>query len=192
MQYCQCYDLKCATTFDACHLEILRVGVSGFRGWVVPSMKHQNAPLCFPCMLPLYASPRCRWEIDAQYCTNLLANGQLRKEQAAAFVDVALLDMLIGNADRHHYETFSNASAALASLSPFILHLDNAKRLNHFPFLFIRSSFAVFDSFGIICNISLFIRELFPIFHSITESFVIFVRRHFQFLTLSNGVIFNF
>jgi len=40
-------------------------------------------------------------------------------------IDTAILDFLIGNADRHRYETYAKAPATL-------LMLDNAKRYNKY------------------------------------------------------------
>lgn len=64
-----------------------------------------------------------RWEIDDDYCTKIkqtdrYKNGNLLLD----IIDGAVFDYLIGNADRHHYETLGTTNHSM------MLMLDNAKR----------------------------------------------------------------
>ena len=67
---------------------------------------------------------RAAWESDPDYCDKFVRNSPPFNEgrRMGDIIDMAILDFLIGNMDRHHYETFrpfSNHS--------FIVHLDHGR-----------------------------------------------------------------
>ena len=64
-----------------------------------------------------------RWETDDLYCSKVkhtppYNSGPLLLD----IMDACVFDYLIGNADRHHYETFKNQSDSM------LVMLDSAKR----------------------------------------------------------------
>ena len=66
----------------------------------------------------------CRWEEDDNYCRKIVLQHPEYVEgpRLLDIIDTALLDFLVGNADRHHYETMGATWAAK------MLMLDNGKR----------------------------------------------------------------
>lgn len=76
------------------------------------------------------------WEDDIHYCL-AVQKSTANQQRILDFVDVAIFDYLIGNADRHHYEVFKDVSNSAILLIgncnyPLIkeannLHLDNGK-----------------------------------------------------------------
>ncbi|XP_078358088.1 glycosaminoglycan xylosylkinase-like [Oculina patagonica] len=64
------------------------------------------------------------WEIDDDYCNKKVLNKSPFDSgpRLLDLLDTALFDFLIGNADRHHYETFKDEGD-----TGMPLHLDNAK-----------------------------------------------------------------
>ncbi|PRD22885.1 UNVERIFIED_CONTAM: Fam20c, partial [Trichonephila clavipes] len=70
------------------------------------------------------------WEEDNNYCKVVRENSMYdNTKRLADIVDMAILDFLIGNMDRHHYETFK-----IFGNDSFILHLDQGRgfgRPNH-------------------------------------------------------------
>ena len=64
-----------------------------------------------------------RWETDESYCNSLLSPDSNYYHILPDIWDTTVFDYLIGNADRHHFET-------LASLgkSGRLLHIDSGKR----------------------------------------------------------------
>ncbi|RWS14916.1 glycosaminoglycan xylosylkinase-like protein [Dinothrombium tinctorium] len=69
-----------------------------------------------------------RWEVDSRYCHDKLMKTITIEPHLLNFVDVAIFDYLIGNADRHHYEMFKDVPN-----SPVLL-IDNGKSFGN-PFL---------------------------------------------------------
>jgi hypothetical protein len=67
---------------------------------------------------------RFRWETDKNYCTNTVLKNPLYSEgpRLLDIIDTAVFDYLIGNADRHHYETLGVLDTSVMMI------LDNAKR----------------------------------------------------------------
>lgn len=79
-------------------------------------------PILASLSIAIHYEP-CRWEVDEQYCSyveNVWPYNMAPRLQD--FMDAVVLDHLIGNADRHHYETFRNNNDSM------IILLDNAKR----------------------------------------------------------------
>ena len=60
------------------------------------------------------------WESDAEYCSLLPFHSD--DTILLDILDTCVFDFLIGNADRHHYETLGTADDAV------LLMLDNGKR----------------------------------------------------------------
>lgn len=67
---------------------------------------------------------KARWETDNNYCKEKVMNMSPYDSgpRLLDLLDTALFDFLIGNADRHHYETFLKEEG-----TGMPLHLDNAK-----------------------------------------------------------------
>ncbi|XP_065829885.1 glycosaminoglycan xylosylkinase-like [Oscarella lobularis] len=66
---------------------------------------------------------KARWEINENYCKAVVTGVPYNKGRRLLDVmDTAVFDYLIGNADRHHYETFERDGN-----DGMLLHLDNAK-----------------------------------------------------------------
>ncbi|XP_046918023.2 glycosaminoglycan xylosylkinase [Dermatophagoides farinae] len=63
---------------------------------------------------------KAQWEMDSHYCLSVLKSNSLRP-RVLDFVDTAIFDYLIGNADRHHYEVFKHVSNSA------LLLIDNGK-----------------------------------------------------------------
>ena len=65
-----------------------------------------------------------RWEIDSTYCRDILKSYPIDTYSLILdMIDAAVFDYLIGNADRHQYETFEADGD-----HGMLLLLDNAKR----------------------------------------------------------------
>lgn len=64
------------------------------------------------------------WETDDSYCDNVVKKAPPYNEgrRLLDLIDMAVLDFLIGNMDRHHYETFK-----LFGNDTFPLHLDHGR-----------------------------------------------------------------
>ena len=80
-----------------------------------------------PATFAVYLSPCCdravprrpsRWEQEAQFCRHV--RSLLKPQRLLDLVDAAVLDFLIQNGDRHHYETLGRGG-------PMVL-IDNGKR----------------------------------------------------------------
>ncbi|XP_071947852.1 glycosaminoglycan xylosylkinase-like isoform X2 [Antedon mediterranea] len=68
---------------------------------------------------------QARWEYDDTYCEDVKRNYPVNRFPLILdMTDAAVFDSLIGNADRHMYETFKEHGDTAR-----MLHLDNAKRL---------------------------------------------------------------
>lgn len=67
---------------------------------------------------------KARWEMDENYCKDELLNPTSKHHKdILEYTDTCIFDFLMGNADRHHYETYAFAS----NLSIKLVHLDNGK-----------------------------------------------------------------
>lgn len=80
---------------------------------------------CVPGVCHLCLPFVCRWETDDNYCKAVkqLPLYKTHDYRLLDIIDTAIFDYLIGNADRHHYETFSNVDKGM------LVILDNGKRL---------------------------------------------------------------
>ncbi|XP_013381494.1 glycosaminoglycan xylosylkinase isoform X1 [Lingula anatina] len=68
-----------------------------------------------------------RWEYDDTYCDTVRAVAPYDSgPRLLDLLDAVVVDYLIGNADRHHYETFANATDSM------IIMLDNAKSFGNY------------------------------------------------------------
>lgn len=66
-----------------------------------------------------------RWEYDESYCDAVKKTPPYDAgPRLLDIIDTAIFDYLIGNADRHHYESFQDDEGA-----SMLILLDNAKRL---------------------------------------------------------------
>ncbi|XP_045902965.1 extracellular serine/threonine protein kinase FAM20C-like [Micropterus dolomieu] len=63
------------------------------------------------------------WESDANYCSTVKKSPPYDKgTRLVDFIDMVILDFLMSNMDRHHYETFEKFGN-----NTFLLHLDNGR-----------------------------------------------------------------
>ncbi|XP_068606870.1 extracellular serine/threonine protein kinase FAM20C [Brachionichthys hirsutus] len=68
-------------------------------------------------------SKLAKWESDPEYCSTVKKTPPYNKgTRLVDFIDMVLLDFLMGNMDRHHYETFEKFGN-----NTFLLHLDNGR-----------------------------------------------------------------
>ncbi|XP_054710137.1 extracellular serine/threonine protein CG31145-like isoform X2 [Uloborus diversus] len=66
---------------------------------------------------------KAQWETDDDYCEEVVKPSPgFRFKRLADIVDMAVLDFLTGNMDRHHYETFRTFGN-----DSFIVHLDHGR-----------------------------------------------------------------
>ena len=64
-----------------------------------------------------------RWEIDDKYCDKVRQTSPYDSgPRLMDIIDASVFDYLIGNADRHHYETFKDQPESM------LVMLDSAKR----------------------------------------------------------------
>lgn len=64
---------------------------------------------------------RAKWENDAHYCLSV-QKVTPNQQRLLDYVDVAIFDYLIGNADRHHYEVFKDVpNSALLLIGMFMV-----------------------------------------------------------------------
>eukprot|EP00794_Sanderia_malayensis_P016215 gene16215-17847_t len=70
-----------------------------------------------------------RWQLDPSYCKDIVKVAPYDSgPRLLDIIDTSIFDFLIGNGDRHHYETFKKGGP-----HGLVLHLDNAKSFgNHF------------------------------------------------------------
>lgn len=63
-----------------------------------------------------------QWEYDPNYCTEVRNTPPYNDQRLLLqLIDTCIFDFLMGNMDRHHYETFS------AFKEPFVIHLDHGR-----------------------------------------------------------------
>lgn len=86
-------------------------------GWSLRNWRH-------PWQRTYRDDRKALWETDNNYCKNKVLKTPPYDSgpRLLDIMDTALFDFLIGNADRHHYETFKDEGD-----SGMLLHLDNAK-----------------------------------------------------------------
>lgn len=71
-----------------------------------------------------FLSTAHRWEYDESYCDAVKKTSPYDSgPRLLDIIDTAIFDYLIGNADRHHYESFQDDEGA-----SMLILLDNAKR----------------------------------------------------------------
>uniref|UniRef100_A0A8C2YCB9 Extracellular serine/threonine protein kinase FAM20C-like n=1 Tax=Coturnix japonica TaxID=93934 RepID=A0A8C2YCB9_COTJA len=70
-----------------------------------------------------HKSKKAEWEMDPNYCTKVRRTPPYDSgHRLLDLIDMAVLDFLMGNMDRHHYETFEKFGN-----DTFLLHLDNGR-----------------------------------------------------------------
>ena len=86
-------------------------------GWDLKNWRH-------PWQRMYRANKKARWEVDQNYCINAVMRlpPYNRGPRLMSIIDTAIFDYFIGNADRHHYETFVKGGD-----DAMVLHLDNGK-----------------------------------------------------------------
>ncbi|XP_054866328.1 extracellular serine/threonine protein kinase FAM20C-like [Amphiprion ocellaris] len=68
-------------------------------------------------------SKLAKWETEPDYCSTVKKTPPYDKgTRLVDFMDMVILDFLMGNMDRHHYETFEKFGN-----NTFLLHLDNGR-----------------------------------------------------------------
>ncbi|OTF74952.1 glycosaminoglycan xylosylkinase-like protein [Euroglyphus maynei] len=86
---------------------------------MLPS-QYQLQKLRHPWQRTYKKNLKAQWEMDSHYCLSVLKSNSLRP-RVLDFVDTAIFDYLIGNADRHHFEVFKDVSNSA------LLLIDNGK-----------------------------------------------------------------
>ena len=67
---------------------------------------------------------KANWEINEKYCISIRKKDQYKSGRALLdVIDMTLLDFLIGNMDRHHYEVFKS----LPSDEAYPIHMDHGR-----------------------------------------------------------------
>ncbi|XP_041033840.1 extracellular serine/threonine protein kinase FAM20C-like [Carcharodon carcharias] len=70
-----------------------------------------------------HKSKKAKWEIDPSYCDQIKKTPPYKTgTRLLDVIDMTILDFLMGNMDRHHFETFQKFKN-----ESFILHLDNGR-----------------------------------------------------------------
>uniref|UniRef100_UPI00398E5C7C extracellular serine/threonine protein kinase FAM20C-like n=1 Tax=Pristiophorus japonicus TaxID=55135 RepID=UPI00398E5C7C len=70
-----------------------------------------------------HKSKKAKWEVDPSYCDQIKKTPPYdRGTRLIDVMDMTILDFLMGNMDRHHYETFQEFAN-----DSFLLHLDNGR-----------------------------------------------------------------
>ncbi|XP_071278992.1 extracellular serine/threonine protein kinase FAM20C-like isoform X3 [Agelaius tricolor] len=70
-----------------------------------------------------HKSKKAEWELNPNYCAQVRETPPYdRGHRLLDLIDMAILDFLMGNMDRHHYETFEKFGN-----DTFLLHLDNGR-----------------------------------------------------------------
>lgn len=70
-----------------------------------------------------YNNKKARWELDKHYCQDVISTAPYSSgPRLLDIIDTSIFDFIIGNGDRHHYETFKKGGN-----EGMLLHLDNAK-----------------------------------------------------------------
>uniref|UniRef100_A0A3B3CBD8 Family with sequence similarity 20 member C, like n=1 Tax=Oryzias melastigma TaxID=30732 RepID=A0A3B3CBD8_ORYME len=68
-------------------------------------------------------SKLAKWETEPDYCSTIKKTAPYNKgTRLVDFIDLVILDFLMSNMDRHHYETFEKFGN-----NTFLLHLDNGR-----------------------------------------------------------------
>ncbi|XP_077195586.1 extracellular serine/threonine protein kinase FAM20C-like [Paroedura picta] len=68
-------------------------------------------------------SKKAEWELNQNYCTQVRQTPPYNQaSRLLNLIDMTVLDFLMGNMDRHHYETFEKFGN-----DTFLLHLDNGR-----------------------------------------------------------------
>ncbi|KAF0037058.1 hypothetical protein F2P81_009932 [Scophthalmus maximus] len=68
-------------------------------------------------------SKLAKWETQSDYCSSVKKTSPYNKgTRLVDFIDMVILDFLMSNMDRHHYETFEKFGN-----NTFMLHLDNGR-----------------------------------------------------------------
>ncbi|XP_072453906.1 extracellular serine/threonine protein kinase FAM20C [Notamacropus eugenii] len=65
---------------------------------------------------------KAEWEVDPDYCEEVKQTPPYNSNRILDIMDMTIFDFLMGNMDRHHYETFEKFGN-----ETFIIHLDNGR-----------------------------------------------------------------
>lgn len=115
--YGECYYCKDKTSGVCADGDILEGAVILWLPDKYPLVQHVN-----PWIRSYKPGKRKRWEYDRNYCRDVLQIQQYKEgPRLMDLIDSTVLDYLIGNGDRHHYETLGNTDTSM------ILLLDNGK-----------------------------------------------------------------
>lgn len=97
-------------------------GASAGQGPHLPVFKQCQVTLALSKYLVMLLASR--WEYDESYCDAVKKTSPYDSgPRLLDIIDTAVFDYLIGNADRHHYESFQDDEGA-----SMLILLDNAKR----------------------------------------------------------------
>ncbi|MGH0157535.1 UNVERIFIED_CONTAM: hypothetical protein FKN15_044800 [Acipenser sinensis] len=117
--YGKCY--YCRESEPACaEGEVMEGSVTLWLPDVWPLQKHRH-----PWGRTYREGKLARWEYDESYCDAVMKTAPYDSgPRLLDVIDTAIFDYLIGNADRHHYESFQDDAGA-----SMLILLDNAKRV---------------------------------------------------------------
>ncbi|XP_029446056.1 extracellular serine/threonine protein kinase FAM20C-like isoform X2 [Rhinatrema bivittatum] len=78
-----------------------------------------------------HKSKKAEWEMNPDYCRQVRKSPPYdRGTRLLDLIDMTVLDFLMGNLDRHHYETFEKFEN-----DTFLLHLDNGRGIKKLTYL---------------------------------------------------------
>ncbi|KAK2512732.1 hypothetical protein Q9233_016018 [Columba guinea] len=78
-----------------------------------------------------HKSKKAEWELNPNYCAQVRETPPYdRGHRLLDLIDLTVLDFLMGNMDRHHYETFEKFGN-----DTFLLHLDNGRGIKKSTYL---------------------------------------------------------
>ncbi|RMC03150.1 hypothetical protein DUI87_20344 [Hirundo rustica rustica] len=78
-----------------------------------------------------HKSKKAEWELNPNYCAQVRETPPYdRGHRLLDLIDMTILDFLMGNMDRHHYETFEKFGN-----DTFLLHLDNGRGIKKSTYL---------------------------------------------------------
>lgn len=111
----------CKTEYAVCgNPHMLEGSLSAF----LPSLNHApRLSVPNPWIRSYTFAGKEDWEVNPSYCDWLKqTEPYTNRKRLLNMMDLAIFDFLIGNMDRHHYETFSKFGD-----EGFVLHMDNAR-----------------------------------------------------------------
>ncbi|CAG7728587.1 unnamed protein product [Allacma fusca] len=120
-----CFHGKCSYYCDTSHAicgnpDILEVSLAAL---LPPQEAAPRKSWLHPWRRSYHKRHKAKWEIDEAYCDTVRSEPPYdRGRRLLDLIDMSILDFLIGNMDRHHYETFK-----MFGNYSFLVHLDHGR-----------------------------------------------------------------